>query len=103
MNYNEDGFNEFAEEMQRATNEYATKIEDGEIDDVAIITQRITNKVLNEIDKIEDSDLALELTQFLGAILGGYSQAILNLKHEVLELRRVIINKRSGEQDFTLN
>lgn len=103
MNYNEDGFNEFAEEMQRATDEYARKIEDGEIDDVAIITQRITNKVINEIDKIEDSDLALELTQFLGAALGGYSQAILNLKHEVLELRRVVINKRSGDQDFTLN
>lgn len=103
MNYNQDEFDEFAQELQRAIEKYATQIEDGEIEDVAIITQRITDKTINEIDKIEDSDLALELTHFLGAVLGGYSQAILNLKHEVLELRREVINKKAGEQDFTLN
>ncbi len=106
MNYNrddEDQMDRFEEELIKAQMEHARRIVEYDIEDVAAFSQRISNQVLNKIDKVEDDDVALELTQLLGAVLGGYAKGVLDLKQDVLELRKAIIDKDAGEQDFTLN
>jgi len=106
MNYNIDGndqMDRFEEELVKAQIEHAKRMVEYDIQDVAAFSQRISNQVLNKIDKVEDDEVALELTQLLGAVLGGYAKGVLDLKQEILELRKTIIDKESGEQDFTLN
>ena len=93
----------FADELEKATNEHARRIMEWDMEEVAMFTQRVSNKVLDQIDQIEDDDLAVELTTFLGGVLGGMSKGILDLKLEVLRLRRMIIGKKAGEQDSELN
>ena len=99
LNNNDD----WADKLEEATNEHAKRILEWDMEEVAMFTQRVTNKVLDQIDKIEDDDIAVELTALLGGVLGGMSKGILDLKLEVLKLRRLIIDKRAGDQEPELN
>lgn len=99
LNNNDDWSNELEEDIH----ECANKLVEDDMEEVSMFTQRITNKALNIIDRIEDDDIAIELTAFLGSALGGMSKGVLDLKLEVLELRRIIIGKEAGEQDSKLN
>ena len=100
MNFEDD---DWLDELQEATEEHAKRILEWEMDEVAMFTQRVSNKVLKQIDRIEDDALALELTAFLSGVLGGMSKGILDLKLEVLRLRRMIIDKKAGDQAPELN
>ena len=100
MNFEDD---DWLDELQEATEEHAKRILEWEMDEVAMFTQRVSNKVLKQIDRIEDDGLALELTAFLSGVLGGMSKGILDLKLEVLRLRRMIIDKKAGDQAPELN
>ncbi|MDG1089564.1 MAG: hypothetical protein P8P37_01705 [Candidatus Marinimicrobia bacterium] len=93
----------WTDKLEEATNEHAKKIVESDTEEVAMFIQRVTNSILDQIDQIKDDDLAIELTAFLGGVLGGMSKGILDLKLEVLRLRRLIIDKKAGKQDSELN
>ena len=100
MNFEEQNFDE---NLNKAIKEHSRRLIEYDIERVADFSKRVSDKILNQIDRIEDDDLAIELTTFLGAVIGGYSQAVLELKAEVFKLRGEIIDIRAGEQDFNLN
>ena len=93
----------FDENLNKAIKEHSRRLIEYDIERVANFSKQVSDKILNQIDKIEDDDLAIEMTAFLGSVLGGYAQAVLELKGEVMRLRTQVINRRAGDQDFNLD
>lgn len=70
---------------------------------VALFINNCSDRILEMIDEIEDDELAIKLTTFIGAVLGGVGKACLELKSENAMLRHDILTELQGDVDPELN
>jgi hypothetical protein len=72
-------------------------------DKVAFFLNNCSDRILEMIDEIEDDELAIKLTTFVGAVLGGVGKACLDLKSENAILKHDILTELQGDVDPKLN
>jgi len=84
--------NNFADELQKQTEYHTKKILKEDSESVEQFLNEITKLILIQVDKIEDDDIALDLTTLVTTALGGIGTALLELKEENLHYKSEVIN-----------
>ena len=95
--------NNFADELQKQTEYHTKKILKEDSESVEQFLNEITKLILIQVDKIEDDDVALDLTTLVTTALGGIGTALLELKEENCHYKSEVINYIAKNQDPETN
>jgi hypothetical protein len=94
---------EFYKKLDESVDFHSKNLKSKSHEEVVRFIGVVTNSIIDLLDQIEDDQLAITLTQLVGATLGGMGQAILELREENEMLKHDILYKLQGDIDPELN
>tara|TARA_B110000495_G_C22695715_1_gene409841 strand:- start:110 stop:454 length:345 start_codon:yes stop_codon:yes gene_type:complete len=78
----ENNLNNFADQLEKQTVFHTKKILEEDAESVEQFLNEITRLMLEQVNQVEDDDVALDLTTLITTALGGIGTALLELKEE---------------------
>jgi hypothetical protein len=98
-----DELNEFYKKLDESVDFHSRNLQSKSHEEVARFIATVTNSIIDLLDQIDDDQLAITLTQLVGATIGGMGQAVLELREENDMLKHDILYKLQGDIDPELN